>query len=75
MSSKERAEELYDFVGEYLDLCDKYDVIIDAPITGLLGVIDLENERNMGNGEYVEIRVAEIERELWKDIDLNTDKE
>ncbi len=75
MSSKARAEELYDFVGEYLDLCDKYDVIIDAPITGLLGVIDLENERNMGNGEYAEIRVAEIERELCDDIDLNTDKE
>ena len=75
MSSKERAEELYDFVEEYLDLCDKYDVIIDAPIPGLLGVIDLEKERNMGNGEYVEIRVAEIERELCDDIDFNTDKE
>ena len=74
MSSKERAEELYNFVEKYLNLCDKYDVIIDGQMTGLLGVIDLESERNMGNGEYVEIRVAEIERELCDDIDFNTEK-
>lgn len=74
MSSKERAEELYNFVEEYLDLCDKYDVIIDTP-DSVMGVIDLEYEKNRGNGEYAKVRVAEIERELCDDIDLNTDKE
>jgi len=73
MSSKKRALELKIFVDELFELYERYDVVMDTEFGAPIGVIDLEHERDIGNGDFVEQRTDELYQDLIDDIDLNTE--